>query len=156
MEHQLQSGSLSYHYHLVDLRSFPYQTFLDSSSSREVLLAILADFKGEAGELVAERIIAKLGEVSTSKLELAQRALQLIRLAVLRDLNNTVFNLAKKMAITIDIKDDTLYQLGQAEGKEEAAVNMLKEGFSEEVVVRVTKLPAARIAQLKQQLEADK
>ena len=154
MEHGFQSDSLSYRYHLIDLRSFPYQTFLGSSSSREVLLAILADFEGEPGELIARKIITKLEQVCTSKLELSQRAVQLLRLAVLRNLNNTVFNLAKQMAITIDIKEDTLYQLGQEEGKEEAALNMLKEGFSEEVVARITKLPAERIAQLRQQLEA--
>jgi len=43
---------------------------------------------------------------------------------------------------------------GKLEGREETALNMLKEGFPEEVVARITKLPAARIAQLKQQLEA--
>ena len=60
MEHQVQSDSLSYHYHLIDLRTLPYQMFLQSTSSREVLLTILADFGGEAGELIVERIIAKL------------------------------------------------------------------------------------------------
>ncbi len=58
------------------------------------------------------------------------------------------------MAITIDIKEDALYQLGQEEGKQETALNMLKEGFPEEVVARITGLPPERIAQLKQQLEA--
>jgi len=116
--------------------------------------------------LITEKIIAKLGELSKGELELSQRTLQLVRLAVLRNLGKTVFNTAKKMAITIDIKEDTLLQevyqeglhKGQEEGKlvgkEETALNMLKEGFVEEVVARVTQLPIARIAQLKQQLEA--
>ncbi len=108
--------------------------------------------------MIAEKIMAKLEEVSTSKLELSQRALQLLRLAVLRNLNQTVYKLAKKMAITINIKEDTLYQEGLQKGqeaaKEEAAVNMIKEGSSEEVVARITQLPAERIAQLRQQLEA--
>jgi len=174
MEHQVQSDSFSYQYHLVDLRSFSYQTFLESSSSREVLLAILANFEGERGELVAEKIMAKLEQITTSKLELSQRALQLIRLAVLRDLNNTVFNLAKKMAITIDIKDDTLYQQGLQHGKEEGlqqglqkgkeegklagkeedALKMLKKGLDLDLISEITELPAERIAQLKQQMEA--
>jgi predicted transposase YdaD len=66
------------------------------------------------------------------------------------------------MAITIDVKDDDLFQeiyqeglqKGQQAGKEETAVSMLRESFAEEVVARITKLPAARIAQLRQQLEA--
>lgn len=128
--------------------------FLDSNSSREVLLAILADFGGESGELIAEKIITKLEKVSASQLELSQRTLQLIRLAVLRNLNTTIYNLAKKMAITIDIKEDTLYQEGRLAGKEEDALKMLKKGLAVELISEITELPQARIAQLKQQLEA--
>jgi predicted transposase YdaD len=66
------------------------------------------------------------------------------------------------MAITIDIKEDTLYQeglqKGQEEGKlagkEQAAVNMLRKGMSIELIREITELAAERIAQLKQQLEA--
>ena len=150
MAHRLQEDSLSYHYGLVDLRSFPYQTFLESAHGQEVLLAILADYGGEPAELIAERILLKLGQVSGSKLQLAQRVLQLVRLAVLRNVNTTVYNLAQKMALHIDIKDDTLYQLG----KEQAALNMLKEGFGQELVARLTEVPLERVAQLKLELDA--
>ena len=162
MEHQLHTESLAYRYGLIDLKSFPYQAFLASGHSEEVLLAILADFGGQPGELIAEQIIAKLQQSTNGTLEMAQRTLQLVRLAVLRDLSTTVFNAARKMAITIDIREDALYQEGKLEGKlegeqkgkEATALNMLQEGFPEEVVIRVTKLPAERVAQLKQQLEA--
>ena len=123
-----------------------------------MLFAILGDFGGEPAALVAEKIIAKLGELATGVLELGQRTLQLARLARLRNLGTTVLNAAQKMALNIDIREDALYQLGQQqgkeEGKEETALNMLREGFSEEVVTRIAKLPAERIAQLRQQLEA--
>ncbi|MES2731017.1 MAG: hypothetical protein V4714_04685 [Bacteroidota bacterium] len=176
MEAALQARSLSFSYQLVDLRSFSYQTFLESTHSEEVLLAILADFQGEAEDLIAEKIISKLGELSSGMLELSQRAVQLTRLAILRNLSKTVFNVAQKMAITIDVKEDLFYQLGQEEGiqkgkeegiqkgkeegiqkgKEEDAMNMLKEGFSEEVVARITKLTSERIAYLRKQLETEK
>ena len=103
--------------------------------------------------MIAEQIITKLGELSRGKLELSQRALQLIRLAALRNLGQTVFNSAQKMAITIDVKEDVLYQLGQEAAREEDAVNMLKEVFSEQVVAKITKLAPERIAYLKQQLD---
>lgn len=158
MDFELKANRLTYSYQLIDLRDFPYQTFLESDRSQEVLLAILADFGGEPAGLIAEKIIIRLEELSTGTLELSQRSLQLVRLAVLRNLGKTVYNLVKKMPITIDVKEDSLYQEGQLAGKEEAkeedAVNMLREGFAEEVVVRITKLPAARIAQLRQQLQA--
>lgn len=44
MESRLTSDSLTYHYQLVDLRTFTYQTFPQSAHGQEVLLAILADF----------------------------------------------------------------------------------------------------------------
>ncbi len=164
MEQRLESDSLSYRYELVDLRSFPYQSFLESSQSQEVLLAILADYGGESPELIAERILVKLRQVTHSKLQLEQRVLQLVRLAVLRNVNTTVFNVAQKMALHIDIKDDTLYQLGQeqglqkgkAEGKEKAALNMLGEGFPPETVARLAELPVERVAQLKLELDASR
>jgi predicted transposase/invertase (TIGR01784 family) len=166
MEHVLEADSLSYRYQLIDLKSFPYQTFLESAHSQEVLLAILADFKGEAAGLIARKIIARLEELSGGKLELAQRALQLVRLAALRNLSTTVFNTAKQMAITIDIKEDALYQEGKVEGKleglqegklegkENTALNMLKKGMDIDLISEITELPASRIEQLKQQLEA--
>jgi predicted transposase/invertase (TIGR01784 family) len=162
MDFQLQSERLSYSYQLVDLKAFPYQTFLQSTHTQEVILAILADFRGEPGELIAAKIIAKLEQYSAGTLELSQRAAQLIRLAILRNLGETVFNLAKKMPITIDIKEDIFYregmqqgmQQGELEGKEKTALNMLREGFSEAVVSRLTELPLARVTQLKEQLAA--
>jgi predicted transposase/invertase (TIGR01784 family) len=166
----LHAENLDFAYHLVDLRNFPYQTFLASDQTQEVVLAVLADFAGEPGALVAEKIIARLETLSEGKLELSQRTLQLIRLAALRNLSTTIFNTAQKMALDIDINEDALYLLGEQKGvekgeqrgmekglqkgKEETALEMLKEGFSEEVVARISKLPAARISQLRQQLEA--
>ena len=58
------------------------------------------------------------------------------------------------MAITVNFREDALYKEGYQESREEVALYMLQEKFSEEVVIRVTKLPAERVAQLRQQLAA--
>ncbi len=70
------------------------------------------------------------------------------------------------MALDIDIKEDALYQLGEQKGKEEgkeeglqkgkeeAALKMLQKSMAVELISEITELPAERIAQLKQQLEA--
>jgi predicted transposase YdaD len=68
------------------------------------------------------------------------------------------------MALNIDIKDDTLYQLGQEEGlqkgqekgQEKAALNMLREGFPQEAVARLAELPLERVVQLKLELDASR
>jgi hypothetical protein len=166
MNAEWKARNITFAYQLVDLKTFPYQTFLQSTRSEEVLMAVLADFGGEPAGVIAEKIMAKLAELAHSRLELSQRTLQLVRLATLRNLGKTVYNAAQKMAIHIDIKEDALYQIGQEEGmekgmekgkleeKEETALHMLREGFPEEVVVRITRLPAERVTQLRQQLEA--
>lgn len=167
MDYRLQAENISFAYQLIDIKAFPYQTFLQASRSEEVLLAILADFGGEPEELIAEQIIAKLEELAAGKLELSQRALQLIRLAVLRNLWKTVFNVTQKMAITIDIREDALYQLGQEEGmqkgklegklegereaKEETALNMLKRGLDPQLISEVTGLSPGQLETLKRQ-----
>ncbi len=154
MESVLHAENLDFAYHLVDLRNFPYQTFLASDRTQEVVLAVLADFGGEPGALVAEKIIARLETLSEGKLELSQRTLQLIRLAALRNLSTTIFNTAQKMALDIDISEDALYLLGEQKGKEETALEMLRKGMGLKLISEITKLPIERIAQLKQQLEA--
>jgi len=154
MAHALEAENMAFAYHLVDLKTFPYQTFLASDQTQEAVLAVLADFGGEPAALVAKKFIARLETLSQGNLELSQRTLQLVRLAVLRNLGTTIYNIVQKMVLDIDITEDALYQLGEQKGKEEDAFNMLQEGFSAEVVARITKLPAERIAQLKQQLEA--
>jgi predicted transposase YdaD len=47
-------------------------------------------------------------------------------------------------------------QQGELEGKEKAALNMLKKGMAVGLISEITELPAERVVQLKQQLEADK
>ncbi len=157
MEHQLQTDALSYRYGLIDLKSFPYEVFLASGHSEEVVLAILADLGGQPGELIAEKIIATLQQRTNGTLEMAQRTLQLVRLAVLRNLGTNVFNAKRKMPITVDFREDALYQEGYKEGyqesRQEAALYMLREKFSDEVVIRITGLPPERVAQLRQQLD---
>ncbi len=162
MEYVLRAENLDFSYRLVDLQTFPYQIFLASDRTEEVVLAVLADFAGEPEALVAEKIIAKLKMLSQGKLELSQRTRQLVRLSTLRHLSTTVLNVAQQMALDIDITEDALYllgiekgeQKGLEKGKVEIALNLLKKGMAAEFVSEATQLPAERIAQLKQQLEA--
>jgi predicted transposase/invertase (TIGR01784 family) len=178
MEYVLNAENMAYAYHLVDLKAFPYQNFLASDRTEEVVLAVLADFAGEPGALVAQKIIARLEMLSGEKLELSQRTLQLIPLAALRNLSTTVLNIARNMALDIDITEDALYLLGEQKGeqrglqkgkeeglqegkeeglrkgKEEVALQMLRKGMAVEFISGVTELSTERIAQLNQQLQA--
>jgi predicted transposase/invertase (TIGR01784 family) len=178
MEYVFRAENLDFSYRLVDLQTFPYQTFLASDRTEEVVLAVLADFAGEPEALVAGKIIARLETLSQGKPELSQRTRQLVRLATLRHLSTTILNVARQMALDIDITEDALYllgiekgeqrglekgeqrglekglQKGKLESKVEIALNLLRKGMTVELISELTDLPAERIAQLKQQPEA--
>jgi hypothetical protein len=144
----------TYQYRLLDMRQFPYQTFLQSDQPQEVLLAVIADFGEESSRLVTQKILRRLKELSSSEAELSRRVKQLSRLGTLRNVSTVIIQEALAMAITLDKTKDGLYQLGQQERQEEIALNLLKEGLAEEMIIRVTGLTAKQINQLKQRLSA--
>ena len=144
--------AFTYRYHLLDMRQFSYQTFLLSQHPEEVLLAVIADFGEESNRLVTQKILRKLKELSGSEAELSRRVKQLSRLATLRNISTLIIQEALAMAITLDKTKDGLYQLGQQERQEEIALNLLKEGLAEEMIIRVTGLTLKQINQLRQRL----
>ena len=148
MPDTLHFPNFTYGYRLLDMRQFPYQTFLESQQPQEVLLAIISDFGGEHARLILRR----LKELSDSEPELSRRVRQLSRLGTLRNLSALIIQEALAMAITLDKTKDGLYQLGKEEEKEEIALNLLKEGLPEEVICRVTGLSLAVVKQLKEAL----
>jgi hypothetical protein len=143
IEYVLRAENLDFSCRLVDLQTLPYQTFLASDRTEEVVLAVLADFTGEPEALVAGKIIARLETLSKGKLELSQRTRQLVRLATIRHLSTTILNVAQQMALNINITEDALYLLGEQKGLEkskvEFALYLLKQGMAAERVERVLK-----------------
>ncbi len=152
MSNSIAFPEFTYQYRLLDMRQFPYQTFLQSQQAEEVLLAIIADFGEESSRLVTQKILRRLKELSGSEAELSRRVKQLSRLGTLRNISTVIIQEALAMAITLDKTKDGLYLLGKEEEKEEIALNLLKEGLAEEVISRVTGLSLREVSQLKQRL----
>ncbi len=138
----------TYQYRLLDMRQFPYQTFLQSSQPQEVLLAIISDFGGESKHLVTRKILHRLRELSVIEGELSRRVKQLSRLGSLRNVSTIVIQEALAMAITLDKTKDGLYQLGKEEQAEEIALNMLKRGLEAKLIGELTGLSLEQIAAL--------
>ncbi len=134
------------------MRQFPYQTFLQSQQPEEVLLAVIADFGEDSSHLATQKILRRLKELSGSEAELSRKVKQLSRLGTLRSIGTLIIQEALAMAVTLDKTKDGLYQLGRQEQQEEIALNLLKEGFAEEVISRATGLTPKKISQLKQRL----
>lgn len=104
-------------FELVDFKTLDYRQLLDSNTGKEIILAILADFKNTPADAVIRLIITKLRQVSRSEQELKSYLNQLTILSRLRKLEAETIETASAMPITIDIKQDYLYNKGLEEGK---------------------------------------
>ncbi len=165
MPAQLQFPDFEYKYRLINLHQIPYHTFLDSQNADEVVWAILGDFEGIAERNVIAEIIGRLRELNSSQLKLQQHIRRLEMLSNLRDLQKIVIEEENKMPLVYDMEKDIRFQQGVEKGVEkgiekgtekgmlEAAIDMLKENLQIALISKVTKIPTAKLEELKKTLE---
>ena len=146
----------TYQYRLLDMRQFPYQTFLQSSQPHFLRLAIISGFGGESKHSVTRKILHRLRELSLREGELPRRVKQRSRLGSLRNVSTIVIQEALAMAITLDKTKDGLYQLGKEDQAEEIALNMLKRGLEAKLIGELTGLSLEQIAALAAKLRQAK
>lgn len=89
---------------------------------------VMADFNNTPADAVIRLIISKLRQVSHSEQELKSSLNQLTILSRLRKLEAETIQTASAMPITIDIKQDYLYNKGLEEGKLEGILEGKLEG----------------------------
>lgn len=128
MPSQLDPEMVFTGFELVDFKTIDYRQLLDSDTGKEVVLAILADFNNTPADAVIRLIISKLRQVSHSEQELKSSLNQLTILSRLRKLEAETIQTASAMPITIDIKQDYLYNKGLEEGKLEGILEGKLEG----------------------------
>ena len=103
-------------FQLFDFKTQNFRQLLDSQIGKEIILAILADFKDTSPEVVIRLIIHKLREISQSEQELKAYLNQLTILSRLRTLEELTVENIIAMPITIDVKKDYLYNKGLEAG----------------------------------------
>lgn len=120
MTHKLSMDRLSFEYELIDIRSFDYELFLDSTVPEEVLLAILANFKHTAPDKVIIRILDKLQELLKGEHRFNKYLKQLEVLSKLRNLQEETVKLSSVMPIIYDLETDIRYIQGMTMGEMKA------------------------------------
>ena len=125
----LTMPKFEYRYELVDLRRFPYQTFLESTNPSEVVLAILCDFERDDQTLVVSRILHKLKELNFSGLQLQQHIRQLEVLAKIKNLQTIVLEEERKMALEYDMETDIRFMQGKESGRKKGIEEGIEEGI---------------------------
>ncbi|MCG8327400.1 MAG: hypothetical protein MI974_06930 [Chitinophagales bacterium] len=126
-------------FQLIDLQAMDSSDFIRSDIPEEILLAVLADFKGEPPEAIIRLIIKRLREVSTNDNELQKCFNQLNLLSQARNLDVLTAKTIQEMPFTIDITQNYWYkqvkkeaeEVGMREGMEKGIKEGIKEGAKE-------------------------
>jgi predicted transposase/invertase (TIGR01784 family) len=117
MESLLTQNDLSYNFHLRDISQFNYENFIESNVPEEVLLAILANFEGANPEIVIQKILQRLQQLSDQKLRLTKYEKQLEILSKLRKLQKQTIQTIKQMGWEYELETDIRFLQGMKKGE---------------------------------------
>ncbi|MVM33079.1 hypothetical protein GO755_23765 [Spirosoma sp. HMF4905] len=162
METQYESELMNYRFLLIAFNDLDYHTFLKSDQPEEVILGILANFIGESPETVLHQIIQRVEETTQGDLALKRYFSQLRVLAQLRNLGQTLRDLAMdSIAKFVSVEKDAAYMIGQDKAREQEQAkfvnNLLTEtDFSVERVAKIAGVSIEFVQQVQQKLKSDK
>ncbi len=132
MPTELDRERLKFSYPLVSLSTFDYHIFLNSDKPEEIILGILANFKGENPENALKQILVRVKETTKGDFSLNRYFNQLRVLAQLRNLELNLKNAMDSIAEYIKEERDVLFLRGLDKGKEKEQVKfvtyLLQEG----------------------------
>lgn len=136
---QLKKEEVYTGFELIDLGRLDYKQMLSSQIPEAVVLAILADFKGEPPEKAIRSILERLRQVAKGELSLQKYIRQLNVLSGLRKLHELTVKTIEDMPITYDIRTDFLYKKGKVEGKVEGKAEGKIEGMEHKARIVVAR-----------------
>ncbi|PWK16632.1 hypothetical protein LV89_04894 [Arcicella aurantiaca] len=113
MPTELNRERLKFSYPLISLSTLDYHIFLKSDKPEEIILGILANFKGENPENALKQILIRVKETTEGDFSLNRYFNQLRVLAQLRNLELNLKNAMDSIAEYIKEERDVLYLRGQ-------------------------------------------
>ncbi|AYQ33809.1 hypothetical protein [Runella sp. SP2] len=127
MPTELDRERLKFSYPLVSLATLDYQIFLCSDKPEEIILGILANFKGENPENALKQILVRIKETTRGDFSLNRYFNQLRVLAQLRNLELNLKTAMDSIAEYIKEERDVLYLRGQEREQMKFVKNLLTE-----------------------------
>ncbi|MBB3840046.1 hypothetical protein FHS57_004059 [Runella defluvii] len=128
MPTELDRERLKFSYPLVSLSTLDYHIFLNSDKPEEIILGILANFKGENPENALKQILVRIKETTKGDFSLNRYFNQLRVLAQLRNLELNLKNAMDSIAEYIKEERDVLYLRGQEKEKAKFVTYLIREG----------------------------
>lgn len=130
MPTQLNGDHLKFDFPLIWFARLDYELFLYSERPEEIILSILADFKGVNSQHALRRILHRIEETSDTTFTLQRHFNQLRILAQLRNLGIQLKEAMDSIAQYINEEKDALYlrglDKGKAKGEEKANIRFIK------------------------------
>lgn len=158
METQYESELMSYRFPLIAFNDLDYHTFLKSDQPEEVIFGVLGDFQGESPETVLHQIIQRVEETTVGDLALKRYFSQLRVLAQLRNLGQTLGDLAMD-SITkfVSVEKDAAYMVAQEKEQIKFITNLLsKTDFGLEKVADIAGVSLEFVKSVQQKLSTQK
>ena len=126
MPTELDMEMLKFKYPLVSLSTLDYHIFLNSDKPEEIILGILANFKGENPENALKQILVRIKETTKGDFSLNRYFNQLRVLAQLRNLELNLKNAMDSISEYIKEERDVLYLRGQEREQTKFVTNLLQ------------------------------
>ncbi len=158
MDTRYESELMSYNFLLIAFADLDYYTFLKSKQPEEVILGVLANFKGESPETVLHQIIQRVEETAEGDLALKRYFSQLRVLAQLRNLGQTLRDLAMD-SITkfVSVEKDAAYMVAQEKEQIKFVTNLLADtDFAVERIAKIAGVSVDFVASIQKKQKGNK
>lgn len=126
MPTELDRERLKFKFPLVTFSTLDYHIFLNSDKPEEIILSILANFKGENPENALKQILVRVKETTKGDFSLNRYFNQLRVLAQLRNLELNLKNAMDSIAEYIKEERDVLFLRGQEREQTKFVTNLLQ------------------------------
>lgn len=158
MDTQYESELMQYRFSLIAFTNLGYHRFLKSLQPEEVILGILANFQGESPETVIHQIIQRVEETTQGDFALKRYFSQLRILAQLRNLEQTLRNIAMdSIAKFVSIEKDVAYMIAREQEQVKFVSNLLTEtDFPIEKIARIAGVSVEFVSHIQQKLPGNK
>lgn len=134
----LDSKRMKFDFSLISFADLDYHVFLKSTQPEEVVLGVLADFKGDSPTTALAQIIQRIEETTTGDFPLKKYFKQLRVLAQLRNLGDNLKDIAMdSISKFVSVEKDAAYMVGFDKG-EEKGVEKAKVDFVKNLLAKVS------------------
>jgi hypothetical protein len=158
MPSRLVSKRLKFEFSLISFADLDYRIFLKSSQPEEVVLGVLANFKGEKPEKALQQIIERIEETATGDFPLKRYFQQLRVLAQLRKLEKKLKELVMdNIGKYVSQERDVAYMVGRDRAREQEQTKfvtnlLINSDFAIKKIAEIADVPIKFVKAIQQTL----